>query len=697
MREEQPPDFVALPIPILIVKKKHLSVLLFLSSVALAVLLMPRCGSGTGTKPVADSTKLLWLNHADSVHYVGINTCKQCHMDIYNTFIQTGMGQSFAIATKKKSAGKFDANAKVYDKSSDLWYHSYWGKNDSMYIMEYRLNGRDTTYKRVEQVNYIVGSGQHTNSHIFSTNGYLQQMPMTYYTQKGEWDLPPGFEKGYNSHFTRQIGLECMACHNGLSGFAQGSVDKYTSVAVGIDCERCHGPGSLHVQQKQTGHLIDTSKYADHTIVNPAKLSPDRQFDVCQRCHLQGNAVWKDGKTPYDFRPGMVLSDYVTVFMPHYTDDKDQFIMASHADRLKMSKCYLQSLNRPVTDSLHPYKDAMTCVTCHNPHVSVKATGDSTFNNACTNCHNSATTKSTLKQCSDTPAHLLAAQNNCVSCHMPRSGAIDIPHVSVHDHYIRRPGDIKAQADAIKAFVGLYAVNEKNPSPEVLAKAYIQQYDKFDPSKTFLLDSAKKLLPDSTPDQIRAHFTNLIYLYYTKKDFTKVTRYVNTLSSTAVLGMLNKTSWSNDDAWTAFRIGDALASTTSQAAAEPFLKKAVDLAPLNPDFRCEYASCLAAQNRTAEAKTAYEAVIAQFPKHVRSLSNLGYLYLVENNATKAEGLFNQALALEPDDEALQFNRITLFDGLGKKKEALEVVNQILKRNPNSAKAKTVKSYLLQKM
>ena len=62
----------------------------------------------------------------------------------------------------------------------------------------------------------------------------------------------------------------------------------------GIDCERCHGPGSIHVKQRQNGSKVDTSKYIDYSIVNPAKLSIDEQFDVCQRCHLQGNAILKE-------------------------------------------------------------------------------------------------------------------------------------------------------------------------------------------------------------------------------------------------------------------------------------------------------------------------------------------------------------------------------------------------------------------
>jgi hypothetical protein len=53
--------------------------------------------------------------------------------------------------------------------------------------------------------------------------------------------------------------------------------------------------------------------------VNPGKLPIDLQFDVCQRCHLQGNTVLKEGKSFLDFKPGMRLSDHMTLFFCHDT------------------------------------------------------------------------------------------------------------------------------------------------------------------------------------------------------------------------------------------------------------------------------------------------------------------------------------------------------------------------------------------
>ena len=189
-------------------KFKILPIIFFLTLISIAFFSVYCNDKKTETA----SEKSPYLNHNDTVKYVGINTCKQCHIGIYETFIKTGMGKSFDIASKQKSSAKLNAHTVIYDKFSDFYYHPFWDK-DSLKIMEFRLDKKDTIYKRIEKVDFIVGSGQHTNSHLYITNGYLRQMPMTFYTQKGTWDLPPGFENGFNTRFNRLIGLECMTCH----------------------------------------------------------------------------------------------------------------------------------------------------------------------------------------------------------------------------------------------------------------------------------------------------------------------------------------------------------------------------------------------------------------------------------------------------------------------------------------------------
>ncbi|MBI2271020.1 MAG: tetratricopeptide repeat protein [Bacteroidetes bacterium] len=642
------------------------------------------CGSDSTSEKSPAENPSTYLNHNDSVHHVGINTCKQCHMDIYKTFIHTGMGQSFDLATKAKSSAKFDKHTVVYDKSSDFYYYPFW-EGDSFKITEFRLDGRDTIYKRTEKVDYIIGSGQHTNSHIFNTNGYLHQMPMTYYTQKGQWDLPPGFENGMNTRFSRKIGLECMSCHNALPGFIQGSENKYSEVPEGIDCERCHGPGSAHVVLKQQGVFVDTTKEIDYSIVNPAKLSIDLQFDVCQRCHLQGNTVLKEGKSFFDFKPGMKLSDIMTIFLPKYEGADAEFIMASHADRLKMSQCFIKSF-KPAENSasLKPYKESLTCVTCHDPHVSVRVTDNSVFNNACKNCHG---TKNNIL-CNEKPEVRNKKTDNCVGCHMPKSGSIDIPHVRVTDHYIRKPVSV-AEKENIKKFIGLYAINEKDPSAKVKAQAYINQFEKFDLKNSSLLDSAKKYLKDNTKEKLLNNFPQLVQIYFLEQNYSRIAGYVSKLGSQEVLTVFNRRAHSNDDAWTLYRIGESYNRLGNAFEAYTYFTKAVELAPFSLEFKSKLGTALVAVNKIDEAQAIYESIISENPKFAQAHCNLGYLFLLKGNTFMAEMYYNQALALDPDYEQAIMNKAGLYLSQKQIDKGKRLLQQYIKYHPQSAQVKAL--------
>lgn len=652
---------------------------------ATVVVLYVNVFCNTANVGLNDAPLTQYASLSDTVKYVGMNTCKQCHPDVYNTFIETGMGKSFDLASHSKSSANFEHSV-IYDKYKDLYYKSYW-QGDSLKFKEFRLLKGDTIFQRTETINYIVGSGQHTNSHIFNSNGYLHQAPMTYYTQKGTWDLPPGFENGNNSRFNRKIGLECITCHNAYPKMELGSENKYTFVANGIDCERCHGPGEAHVLQKQKGVLIDTSKYIDYSIVNPSKLGISLQMDVCQRCHIQGNAVLNKGKTFLDFRPGMPLSDVLNAFMPVYKGQEEEHIMASHAERLKMSKCFIAtsekiSENPELSKGLKPYKNALTCITCHNPHVSVKVTGKEIFNNACKNCHSTAA----QKQCSENPIKLKAENNNCVNCHMPKSGAIDIPHVRVTDHYISKP-IAKNKINAIKTFVGLACINNPKAGNEELGRAYINYYEKFSFEK-FALDSAKKYFSDANPSAIRSNFEELIRINYLQENYIQVVSYCKAVPD--ILSTLNHKSYGNEDAWTCYRIGESYSKLQQPALALPYYKKAVTLAPYVLDFENKYGTLLTELQQTDEAKKVFRFIVGEDPNNAQGWCNLGYLILAtERNVDEARNCYNKSLALNPDYDQAIINSAGLYAFTGDIKKAKELLNAYIKRYPDNKKVNAV--------
>lgn len=579
---------------------------LIISAIGLVVFILSDC------VPAAKPSVEKYLNLHDSVAYVGMETCISCHSNVHDTYMHTGMGRSFGLATPDRSDATFGDHALVYDTILNYYYYPFF-KDSVLYIREFRLKGRDTIHNRVAKVDYIIGSGHHTNSHIINTNGYLYQAPLTYYTQRKKWDLAPGYEAGANSRFSRILTSECITCHNHFPTHIAGSENKYDHIPMGIACERCHGPGQLHVAAMTSGKLVDTARTADLTIVNPRRLDRDRQMDLCQRCHLQGVTVLQPGKTFYDFKPGMRLAEVMNVFLPRFSDSDERFLMASQADRLRLSACYLKS-------------DELSCLTCHHPHKSVKSTPQKQYNDACKKCHQS-------KTCSAPLVDRKAVNDDCAKCHMPKSGSIDIPHVSITDHYIRK-NYVKRKDNGKTRFMGLVSLTKEDVSPVEMAEGYIALYDKFIPDTT-LLDSAANWLQQSTETEARL-LPVWVHLYFAKRNLRELTRIIDRVDPTSL------------DAWTAYRLGETAMGTFRQQAGLKLLQQAVKLAPFNLDFREKYGYALGVNKKNTEAEKIYREILLEDPFRPISLTNLGYLRALQYDFETARIYYLKALAIDPD-------------------------------------------------
>lgn len=547
-----------------------------------------------------------------------MQTCKGCHADIYATFMETGMGQSWDKASPSKSKAHFGDNQIVYDSVNNLYYHPYW-KDSTLHILEYRKEGGKIVHERDQTIEYIVGSGQHTNSHLFSINNYLYQAPITFYTQLGLWDLAPGFEKGQNSKFTRPIQQECITCHNFYPCIDASAENRYTQIPNGIQCERCHGPGSLHVDQKQKGILVDITTQTDYSIVNPRKLDRERQISVCQRCHLQGVTVLNEGKTFFDFRPGMLLSEVMHTFVPRYTDSLDNFIMASHVDRMKMSQCFLKS--------------DMTCLSCHNPHISVKKTSAAYWDEKCKNCHGD---KGVV--CSAKDANGAIEKNNCVSCHMPMSGSKDIPHVQIHDHNIRKPLSNK-EIKAISSFVRLACISDQHkPDAITEANAYLNLFEEYE-SNVLYLEKANSLLNSISEAERANRWLSLsIRVYFLKND----------LKQLLSVYQANSKLLTNADAWTNYRLGEAFMQQGNMQAAIQFLKAATNQQSKNLDFINKLGEAYFKNQQISLAQVCFKQVLSLNPKNISANVSTAWCEHLAGRDNEAIRFYKTALGLNPD-------------------------------------------------
>jgi hypothetical protein len=471
---------------------------------------------------------------------------------------------------------------------------------------------------------------------------HLFQAPLTFYTQKGIWDLPPGYED-FNTHFNRKIDIECMSCHTGMPEIKEGADNIFNKLPLGIDCERCHGPGSLHIKEKTSGIIYNTNKQADYSIVNPKRLPWKLQVDICQRCHLQGNNVLKPGKKFTDFRPGMHLDSIFTVYMPSQKGN-NPFVMAGHAERFQMSACFKASNKGDLTK--YNADINFTCINCHNPHVSVKKTNQDRFNQNCVSCHQPKTKKSKHEGCS-LGASMRGTQT-CVGCHMPSSDTRDIPHVSIHDHYISRTNtkfnlqnntNPKGKAGQI---VGLHAVNSQHPSNAELFNAYVSYFEKFD-SKMLYLEKAKAFYNDPSVELA----TKIQYQYNLREHASIIELWENGSTEKQRASLLF-------DAWTQYRIAKAYDLNIPNQSTKALLhyEKSCEAMPWNTDFTAEYTNALVRANRIVQAKELIRSAIKHQPKNELLHFNLGNCYYEENNISAAIKELETARSLNPKSQSV---------------------------------------------
>jgi predicted CXXCH cytochrome family protein len=358
--------------------------------------------------------------------YVDSAICAGCHQDIAKTYRLTGMGRSLYRPTADNTVEDYQTRNTVHNEASGLTYTMV--EHDGKFYQRRSEKGFDGTETNVaeEQIDYVIGSGNHARSYLHrGFDGRLIELPVSWYIENsGYWAMSPGYDRAGQEDFRRAITGECLLCHNGLP--LKGSYPERGDTGLslfpnpipeGIDCQRCHGPGGAHVRAALAANT--PREKIREAIVNPARLSRDRQLEVCMQCHLETssslmpNEIRRYNRNIDSYRPGEAIGDY-KLFFDRASGPGDRFEIAHAGYRLRMSACFRSS--------------QMTCLTCHDPHQSYRTENSTAHYVAvCQSCHQSVVHQASLP-----------AGTDCISCHMPKRRTDDVVHVEMTDHYIQR-------------------------------------------------------------------------------------------------------------------------------------------------------------------------------------------------------------------------------------------------------------------
>ena len=406
-------------------------------------------------------------NLAPDVAYVGDTVCAQCHSKEARTYRETAMGRSFALTSDLLAQGALSIpkeGASFVHKKSNTRYRIF-VEEGRLKHAETRMDaeGRDL-FTDTRTVTYVLGSGDRARTFLIQQGDRLFQSPLAFRPHRDGWGMAAGYDVEKQVHFTRNVPGACLFCHANRASFVETSTNRYREPVfdgLAIGCERCHGPGALHVAERRNEPLAPEGNRP--TIVNPAWLPEELRDSVCFQCHLQGDMrVVKTSHPLYDFRPGLPLSDYFAVFHARRAGSEGAggFKVVGHVERLRASRCWKQSGGR------------LACLTCHDPHRTPHGEeAVEQFRAACLTCHKTQ----------QHPA--LAGQDlrNCVGCHMAKRPPSDAPHTVFTDHLIARtpapPDDTKQDGEVIE-LVNYLEGDRGSPRDAGVANMFFARYEK---------------------------------------------------------------------------------------------------------------------------------------------------------------------------------------------------------------------------
>ncbi|MSO23109.1 MAG: tetratricopeptide repeat protein [Acidobacteria bacterium] len=622
---------------------------------------------------------------AGSATYLDAQICQTCHAEIHQTYRQSGMARSLYRPTNKNVVEDYSTNNHLFHALSNRHYEMV-QRNGGFYQRRYQLDSAGKEVNAFEQeITFVIGSGNHARTYLnLSKNGVLTQLPVTWYPQEKRWAMSPGYDQPRHDDFSRKITHSCMFCHNAYPPLPEKS-DLYghdsifaQELPLGIDCQRCHGPGSLHVDLASSGKA--NVKQIRQAILNPAHLSSERQMDVCLQCHLQPTALLEEvrrfGRTVYSYKTGEPLEEYLVHFDLASPTPHDRFEINSSAYRLRQSTCFQRSQGR------------MTCTTCHNPHQPSRGSeAILQFRGACLKCHAQLFEVSPrsedivgLPRRSRSEAHRAPPNTlDCVKCHMPRRRTEDAVHVVMTDHLIQR----------------------NSPKRDPLAPVLEEHSPKEGQVVTYrpetLLPSEQDVYRGMGQVQLKSNLTPGLIRLRTILERDKPTvpePYVSLAIAQVETGDFEAAESSFNQALRLDphlviprrQLGDLFLKRGKLDQALEQYRQVLQTAPGHVEAEYGLGVVLLKKQQPNLAIAHFEKVLRKDSLFVNAYTHLGIAYFQQDKPEEAITQLHKALQINPDEGEAHYNLGVAFTELGRLQEAREAYRQALRISPDDVDA-----------
>jgi Doubled CXXCH motif (Paired_CXXCH_1)/Cytochrome c554 and c-prime len=351
---------------------------------------------------------------------VGAAVCSQCHGAEYQKWSHARHGKMLQPATASSVEGNFTTRAVTL---RGLTYRLR-AEDGAYYITESYLSGKEQEHR----VDYTLGSRRIQHYLTTLPDGRIIVLPPSWDVLRKQWfhNLEIVNPEESDRVLLQVWNRSCYGCH--VSREEKGFDPEHLTYTTrwtdfGTNCERCHGPGSEHVNRYQHAAAV---RNADTAIVLQTRLSPLRNTMVCAQCHSLRNVIGDDftaGSNYYDsFFPILEYAQKVDPDPAYWADGRPRRF-SNDAIGFWESQCFL--------------KGGATCISCHedvhDPEVEKNPKLRPGANALCMQCHQSIG-KAISAHTHHAPG---SAGSSCVECHMPRT-VISI-RAAIRDHTISIP------------------------------------------------------------------------------------------------------------------------------------------------------------------------------------------------------------------------------------------------------------------
>ena len=450
--------------------------------------------------------------------FAGGKSCIECHQKEYRLWKGSDHERAMAVASDSSVAGNFNNAELSFNGKSSKFY-----KRDGKFFVF--TEGQGGIMKEF-QITHTFGVRPLQQYLIPFENGKYQCLPIAWNTIQKKWfhmaamvykpeDLKPD-NWLYWTNQAQNWNSMCAECHStNLQKNFDLKKKSYTTTwsDISINCEACHGPGSLHnewARLPEMGRPLDINA---GLIVKTSKITSRQYVESCAPCHARRSSM---GSYDYSHNEFLNYANPQLPTAPTYNID-GQFLDEDYEyGSFTQSKMYMKDVRCGDCHDPHSLKRKFEgnalCSQCHRPeeydtpnHHMHKLKGETgtSFRNArgellgpgdgalCRDCHMPGRYYMGVDKRFDHSLRIprpdlslkLGTPNACTNCHDNKSNEWSLQWVNKWYGERKKPhyGSILAEASAGKtgADSGLLRMINSNLYPEIIratALGYLSGY-----------------------------------------------------------------------------------------------------------------------------------------------------------------------------------------------------------------------------